>query len=60
VQVYEAGTGYWIYEFTFYDNIFECSKNGHEVKGSKSSDEKAIMLEKEFKKSGLTRAEFNL
>ena len=63
VQVYEAGSGHFIYEFIFYDNVFEHSKCGSHDLNAKDKERKRKQvedLEKEFKKSGLTRPEFNL
>jgi len=40
VQVYESNNGHFIYEFTFYDNVFEHSKHGHENANSAKERER--------------------
>jgi len=61
VQVFESGNGYFTFEFNFYDNVFSRIKGANTGGDKEKEKEKAARdLETEFKKCGLSRAEFNL
>lgn len=60
MQVYECSNGHYTYEFTFYDYLFELSKNANAKLTEKERQDQKNILEQEFNKSGLTKAEFSM
>lgn len=60
VQVFESRNGHFIYEFNFYDNVFEHIKGSNNRLSDHEKLKKEEDLEVEFKKSGMSRIEFNL